>query len=358
MHCCMPHFLTSSPILRLLGGNHPTDQNIEFLGTQHPECLKKRFPCSSYLNYLDYDYVSWVSEKFSDILAGQEGITRLTQDEMKSATEDCLHVHGSLKRGETWAEAESIISRILKENGVNLGEPRGPLNHRPEERLPPKIMETMWVYAINRKWNRVELMEEFRGEGGFQLITLADTNMLRMSDEEIKKGILFKRVRQRPTNSPNLTDSQFFNAQTYIYRCLDGYFEFEYSPTSGLFPFSNPPDEYESILTSDRQEYISILCQYVSSGQLELPADAEAGDRILDFLFRPAFIDQCMQSDDEASEFSEESVCSPKRIAREIRSRFLAREPPVRNIRARQSGVTGICWKRQSDRLAGGVCRH
>ena len=357
MHCCMAHLLTSAPVLCALGGNHPVGVNIEFCGYRNTDRLVKRHPCSAYINYIDFDYVNWVGQEYSNLLTSEKH-TRLTPEELVAKSgKNCNVINGHLKEGESFSNLESIVARITKSRGLK-SSASFPVNDTPSV---AKVMDVMWIYFINRKWNRVELMEPFRPDQAWQLITLVDGNMIMMSNTEIDKSRLFRKTKNRPIYVCNeVTDEDFFKTQIYIYKCLDGYFEFipsERSP-GALFPFANPVDDYESILETEPHQYVTIIAQYVNSGQLDVISDIDAGNTLLDYLFSPEFIEYCIDFNEDQSESSMEDspIVQRHEIARAVRREYASKKSLERDITKRISGVAGIYWRNPSGTHYYGVC--
>ncbi len=385
--CCLPHFLCTGKVTLELGTKHEIWRNIVFRGRRYRECLAKRYPCTDYLDYYDWDLVSWFAERYSRLIPNQENfVKRCDRGTFENLTKDSTQIPVKLTIEESLADMQSIVRRVLSKEGTQSGVGIPPKNRRARRAaarqrsdnremsplrpkpIPPTQYPT-WVFCANNDWNRARLVESFRPDPNYKLVWFYDGNMIRIHSHEFELNELVVIGNQKPVSKPRVSIAQIITRQIYIYMCLDGFWEYSFprdpnvSPT--LFPYHNPTDPYEPPYGTNFADVEHAMVQLINSGNLEIPTDVEKGDEMVSYIFSQSFEKRMNELESgkmmkEYSSSSSESAMSEPVVTRKavqqaprvsstvlhVSNRDVELEPAVEpeNIPARKSGVRRISW--------------
>ena len=365
-----------------------------FRGRRYPTSLTKRFPCTDYLDYYDWDLVTWFAERYSRLIPDQgDNVLRCCSDDIRSRVPEGSDLPVQLTFEESLGDMHAIVRRVLSSGrDQTIKQPsEAPRNRRsrrsaaqqqekrrivsPVRPKPkPPVQYPTWVFCANGEWNKARMIDTFRPDPQYKLIWFFDGNMLRIHSSEFAKRELVLVQNSKPLAVPAVTEAQIISRQIYIYMCLDGFWEYTF-PTEAdvdpvLFPYHNPIDPYDPPYGTDFGQVEHAVVQLINSGKLELPTDVEKGDEIVSYIFSEAF-DRVTKTGSsiyrESCSSSSSSSCSESRSTCHSKPRVPTsnstklqydahmtgtvpfdislkpgKEPE--NIRMRKSGVQGIGW--------------
>jgi len=393
--CCLPHFISTGKVTLELGTKHETWRNIVFRGRRFEKCLVKKYPCTDYLDYYDWDLVSWFAERYSRLVPTQDNGARCSDEEIRLLAADVKPVPVQLSLEESLADMQGIVRRVLSANqppkpvptprnrrarrasARKRQEPRDPSPMRPKPE-PPTQYPT-WVFCTNDEWNRARLVDDFRPDTNYKLVWFYDGNMIRIHKDEFAKSELVRIQTKKPESIPQVSKAHLVSRQIYIYMCLDGFWEYSFpkcpETSPGLFPYHNPMDSYEPPYGTTFSQVEHAIVQLINSGNLEMPTDVEKGDEIVSYIFSQSFDKlmnekQKIKSTGGFSSSSSESGTSPA-VVRKVTKKQPSTVPRVpapatgkytpenlpfeitleparelEDIPARKSGINNIAWQK------------
>ena len=306
-HCCMTHFLSSGRLYNMVCSDNSREINALMYGSAHPGYLKKMYPCTDYLSAKDCDYIRWTAHEFSDIIPEDSACERIAMCEFDTHYSGCTVIPFKLEKGESLSNIHSVVQRILDDERSRRSWGINGCHVRAAEESGIKCIssdgvdlgESMWVFCADQKWQRVETMEVFRPNTSYHLFTLDGGNMVRMLRDDCESIVLFRQSPCRPTQTPDVSLHGILRRQIYIYRCIDGYWE--YNPTPFLngnldipiFPCMNPVDVFGPVSDGPgRQRVRASIAQMFVSDQTQVISDAERGYSSIDTVFGDAFASQ------------------------------------------------------------------
>ena len=358
--CCLAHFLTSSKLTVMLAQGRSASQNVFALGERAQLYLRKVYPCVDYLGQEDFDFLKGIEEDYSRVVPESGTIQYLDREDFDEKYANATVLPLGLHERDDLSNLRPVIDRNLKKHGFRAcwesatdSDSDDESLSETEDLLPDEIeVNNMWVYCVDREWRKVSTVNTFVPDQRYKIIRLEDGNLIRAKWSECIEFLCERSSTCKPEWTPPESSLELIrDVQIYIYRCIDGYFEFTYSEGThrNLFPFKNSDLARGTILrVPDFPSLRSGIAQTVSAGQLNMPSDAEAGCKMLQRIF-DIDSDSCSDSENESSSINQIPRPTAPTVSRNIGSL----EPSSRNrcmIPDKNgmcySGVSGVYWDR------------
>lgn len=371
--CCTTHLLTGSSATRMVVDRDRQHVNAALHGTDHKDCLVKRFDCSNYLFARDVDFINWADEYFTDILRPQPGLVRVSEKKFESSlAPDAKEVHITLQEGDSLDDMRAIITRTLAQEGLvpcwdELSEVSSEELTDDDDDLNPG----MFIFTIELEWSEVTHMRDFAPDPRYSLARLEDGNLLRVTKESVGTGLLVRRCLARPVEKVDVDPLEILNHQIYIYQCMDGYYEYELPARlpGSKFPFRNAPDE--TCVGAD--ELRAAVAQMYNAMQVRLVTDPDRGAEILDYIFSDELLYRLESVVDAEGEDTDTDSDCPEQEMKQCVS-TVRRMPTTAGTYRRaedrepsfvmdenggcESGVKGVYWNKPHGSHYFGVCHH
>lgn len=295
--CCMAHFLTGSRVnLDVL--DQYSSMNTVCFGCDYPEYLTKRFPCSCYLDNREFSFIRDVEYEYSDTLPEVDvPIVRLSTRKFEERFKNCKEIPIIFKEGQAITNFASLVKRVLKGEGLEMDTINIDEEPHVSDELPVhELVVPHWIFCANMQWNRISSMKEFRGDPEYMLVFLVDGNLLRIKKHDVDANVVVRRQYEPPTVPPRASYKSIIKTQICIYRCLDGYFEYDpdasttiHSRTQEIYPFKNKHVKTGLLGESARSLIRSNITQQIDAGQTNVATDVERGEELIDFIFSPEY---------------------------------------------------------------------
>ena len=351
--CCLAHFLTSSKLTVALSQQRLKSENVFCLGSLASLYLRKSYACVNYVCTEDRRFLEELDADYSQVLPQTHETERLKEDEFDRKYAHATLLPLVLKDSDDLRELTKVVKRNLDMYGYKLerrtdqdlsSDSEGEETNRPNDTKTEDAFHDMWIFCIDMEWHKITGVQEFSPDMRYKIVQLADDNLIRAHWDDCKP--LLSTCVTQPEFKPIVTPEEILECQNYVYRCLDGYFEYFYSKNTqgALFPFKNSDHARGKTLQSpDCAGLRSGIAQSVSSGQASLPCDVEAGYSMLDRIF------DWTDSEQEIDEIQEIPRPSPPSTTPNLLYLAMSSKPrcmvPDSNGMF-QSGVRGVNWTR------------
>ena len=343
--CCLAHFLTSSRLTLLFSQTRRKSDNVYIVGMRATRYLKKTYACVDYVGAADREFLEYLDEEYSRVVPYSEGVVHLRNEDFQALYADAKRLPLKLIKNESLNDLRPVVDRILRENGMGPNSPtsieRDDFETSPTLEKDPEANDCseLWIYCVDRKWHEVSEVNAFFPNKDWRVVQLEDGNLIRVHWHDCSN--LLTRCERYPDLIPAESIDRIFEIQKYVYRCMDGYFEYYFSHENegNLFPFSNSDLARGQTIDTDWSEVRSGIAQAIVSGQTVLPCDVEAGYSLIDRIFN---------SHDSSVEESESDQESLHRIPRPFHIATVAKEvgasKPNQIVRCMIPNKDGLCY--------------